>query len=104
MKPPNIWWNGKFALSLQPKTYNKCNMPELFRFYGYSFFFYSREHEPIHVHVEGNDGYAKYVLAEDTFVLKETHGIKASDRKKIELTIEENKDIIISRWKEYFKI
>ena len=79
-------------------------MPELFRFLGYSFFFYSREHEPIHVHVEGNDGYAKYVLAEDTFVLKETHGIKASDRKKIELTIEENKDIIISRWKEYFKI
>ena len=79
-------------------------MPELFSFFGYSFFFYSREHEPIHVHVEGNDGYAKYVLAEDTFVLKETHGIKASDRKKIELTIEENKDIIISRWKEYFKI
>ena len=79
-------------------------MPELFRFFGYSFFFYSREHEPIHVHVEGNDGYAKYVLVEDTFVLKETHGIKASDRKKIELTIEENKDIIISRWKEYFKI
>ena len=79
-------------------------MPELFRFFGYSFFFYSREHEPTHVHVEGNDGYAKYVLAEDTFVLKETHGIKASDRKKIELTIEENKDIIISRWKEYFKI
>ena len=79
-------------------------MPELFRFFGYSFFFYSREHEPIHVHVEGNDGYAKYVLAEDAFVLKETHGIKESDRKKIELTIEENKDIIISRWKEYFKI
>ena len=79
-------------------------MPELFRFFGYSFFFYSREHEPIHVHVEGNDGYAKYVLAEDAFVLKETHGIKASDRKKIELTREENKDIIISRWKEYFKI
>ena len=20
--PPNIWWNGKFALSLPPKTYN----------------------------------------------------------------------------------
>ena len=79
-------------------------MPELFRFFGYSFFFYSREHEPIHVHVEGNDGYAKYVLAEDAFVLKETHGIKASDRKKIEWTIEEKKDIILSRWKEYFKI
>ncbi|MCQ2171825.1 MAG: DUF4160 domain-containing protein [Bacteroidales bacterium] len=32
-------------------------MPEIFRFYGFSFFFYSREHEPIHVHVEGNGGY-----------------------------------------------
>ena len=79
-------------------------MPELFRFYGYSFFFYSREHEPIHVHVEGNDGYVKYELAGEEFVLKETQGIKAKDMKKIELTIEENKDIIISRWKEYFKI
>ena len=26
-------------------------MPEVFRFYGFSFFFYSREHEPPHVHV-----------------------------------------------------
>ena len=35
-------------------------MPEIFRFFGFSFFFYSREHEPIHVHVEGNGGYAVY--------------------------------------------
>ncbi|VTY10646.1 Uncharacterised protein [Prevotella melaninogenica] len=35
-------------------------MPEIFRFYGFSFFFYSREHEPIHVHVEGAEGFAKY--------------------------------------------
>ena len=33
-------------------------MPEVFRFFGYSFFFYSREHEPIYIHIEGNDGYA----------------------------------------------
>ena len=31
-------------------------MPEVFRFYGFSFFFYSREHEPLHIHVEGNEG------------------------------------------------
>ena len=35
-------------------------MPEVFRFYGFSFFFYSREHEPIHVHVEGNGGMTKF--------------------------------------------
>ena len=27
-------------------------MPEIFKFGGYSYFYYSREHEPIHVHVE----------------------------------------------------
>ena len=46
-------------------------MPEIFRFYGFSFFFYSREHEPVHVHVEGNDGYAVYYLDDGSFVLRE---------------------------------
>lgn len=35
-------------------------MPEIFNLFGYSFFFWSREHEPIHVHVEGSDGYATF--------------------------------------------
>lgn len=52
-------------------------MPELFRFYGFLFFFYSREHEPIHVHVEGAGGILEVV--------------------------EDNKDIIIKRWNEHFK-
>jgi len=78
-------------------------MPEIFRFFGYSFFFYSREHEPIHVHVEGNDGYAIYDWEGGRFVLRETHGIKTKDQKKIESVISENKDIIIKRWKEHFE-
>ncbi len=78
-------------------------MPEIFRFFGFSFFFYSREHEPIHVHVEGNDGYAVYDFDEDSFVLREKQNIKANDQKKIESVIEENKDIIIKRWKEHFE-
>ena len=78
-------------------------MPEIFRFYGFSFFFYSREHEPIHIHVEGNDGYATYDLNESSFLLREKQNIKANDRKKIEAVIEENKDIIIKRWKEHFE-
>ena len=78
-------------------------MPEIFRFYGFSFFFYSREHGPIHVHVEGNDGYAVYDLEDGSFVLREKQNIKANDQKKIESVIEENKDIIIKRWKEHFE-
>ncbi|MGM9693783.1 MAG: DUF4160 domain-containing protein [Alloprevotella sp.] len=79
-------------------------MPEIFRFFGYSFFFYSKEHEPIHVHVEGNGGYAIYDFTEEGIVVRESHGIKAKDQKKISLVIEENKDIIVSRWNEYFNL
>lgn len=78
-------------------------MPEIFRFFGYSFFFYSREHETIHVHVEGNDGYAVYDLDGDVFLPREIHSIKSNDQKKIEAVIAENKDIIINRWKEHFE-
>ena len=77
-------------------------MPEIFRIFGFSFFFYSREHEPIHVHVEGNDGYAVFDFVGDGFVLREERGIKANDLKKIQGVIDENKDIIINRWKEHF--
>ena len=53
-------------------------MPEIFRIFGFSFFFYSREHEPIHVHVEGNNGYAVFDLVGDGFVLREERGIKSN--------------------------
>ena len=80
-------------------------MPELFRFFGFTFFFYSREHEPIHVHVEGNDGYAVFDYDNnfDTFVLREKHNIKNADLKRIKSICEENKDIIVKRWKEHFE-
>ena len=78
-------------------------MPEVFRFWGFSFFFYSREHEPIHIHIEGKDGYAVYDLDSDVFTLRDIHGIKIQDRKKIESVLSENKEIIVKRWKEHFE-
>ena len=77
-------------------------MPEIFRFYGFSFFFYSREHEPIHVHVEGNGGFAKFDWDGESFVLKEQHCIKARDLKKITEVIDANKDLIVKFWNEKF--
>lgn len=77
-------------------------MPEVFRFFGFSFFFFSKEHEPIHIHVEGNEGYAIFDLAGEDFVLREKHNIKAGDMKKIQTVIADNKDIIVKRWKEHF--
>lgn len=77
-------------------------MLEVFRFYGFSFFFYSREHEPLHIHVEGNGGKAKFEWNGTEFILTEKQSIKAGDYRKIKSVIDENADIIISRWNEYF--
>ena len=77
-------------------------MPEIFRFNGFSFFFFSREHEPIHVHDEGNNGYAKFTLIKNQFELTETKGIKTSDLTKIKKVIKENSDIIIQYWNNFF--
>jgi hypothetical protein len=78
-------------------------MPEIFRQYGFLFMFFSKEHEPIHIHVRGKNGDAKFCLAGDQFELYESHNIKLQDLKRIERAIKENTDIIIKRWEEYFR-
>ena len=45
---------------------------------------------------------AKFTWDGVAFVLFEKEGIKANDLKKIKKVIDENADIIISRWNEYF--
>ena len=65
-------------------------MPEVFRFFGFSFFFYSKEHEPLHIHVEGNGGMAKFEWNGTEFVLTEKQGIKSNDFRKIKTVIDEN--------------
>ncbi|MBQ2012148.1 MAG: DUF4160 domain-containing protein [Bacteroidaceae bacterium] len=77
-------------------------MPEVFRLFGFSFFFYSKEHEPIHIHVEGNGGMAKFDWDGTKFVLREKINIKANDMKKIQAAIDENADLIIKHWNNHF--
>ena len=45
---------------------------------------------------------AKFIWNGTEFELSEKQGIKANDYKKIKKVIDENDDIIIKRWKEYF--
>lgn len=78
-------------------------MSELFRMFGMRFLFWSREHEPIHVHVENADGEAIFNILPDGVSLKENYKIKPKDLKLAESILEENKDLIIFKWKEYFK-
>lgn len=72
-------------------------MPELFRMFGLRFFFFSNEHLPIHIHVKNADGDAKYEI--DPVMLIENKGLKAKDLRLAESIIEENKDLIVQKWR-----
>ena len=66
------------------------------------FFFYSREHEPIHVHVKNADGKAKFDIQPEGVILVKNEGIKMKDIKAAEMVLEENKELAIEKWNEYF--
>ena len=77
-------------------------MPEILRIFGIRFYFYSREHEPIHVHVKNADGKAKFDILPEGIVLVKNEGMKIKDIKAAEMVLEENKELAIAKWKEYF--
>ena len=76
-------------------------MPRLFKVFGLRFFFYSNEHEPIHVHIRNADGEAKFNI--ETMQCIDNKGLKNKDLKLAEALIEENKSLIIRHWYNYFK-
>ena len=43
-----------------------------------------------------------YMYDGERFNLRESHGIKAGDMKKIQFVIDDNADIIVARWNEHF--
>ena len=77
-------------------------MPEIFRIFGMRFFFYSREHEPMHVHVKNADGNAKFEITQEGIILVKNEGLKTKDIKAAEMVLEENRELAIEKWNEYF--
>ena len=76
-------------------------MPTLFIIFGYRFFFWSNEHEPIHVHVSKGDAEARYTI--EPITLTNNYGFKNNELKMIESIIEENLNVIKERWQEHIK-
>lgn len=76
-------------------------MPTLFIIFGLRFYFFSREHNPIHVHVEKAGGVAKFAL-EPEIKLIENNGLKPNDLKLAESIIEENREVIVENWNTFF--
>lgn len=76
-------------------------MPTILNLFGLRFYFYSREHLPIHVHVESGDGVAKFNIDTEV-VLIENKGLKSKDVKLAESILEENRENFVHEWSLYF--
>lgn len=74
-------------------------MPTLLNLNGFKFFFYANEHEPKHIHVMKNEGFAKIELENLTVV---QNYLKAKDLKEALEIIKENKNNFERRWDEWF--
>lgn len=78
-------------------------MPTILNIFGLRFYFYSREHAPIHVHVESSDGVAKFAIEQEVTLI-ENKGVKPKDIKLAESILEENKENLIDAWNLYFGV
>ncbi|MDA8327403.1 MAG: DUF4160 domain-containing protein [Betaproteobacteria bacterium] len=79
-------------------------MPVIFRYKGFRFFFYSNEgspREPVHVHVRGAGGEAKFWL-NPTVYLGDSNGFDAQTLRELVEAIEQNAALIERAWNEYF--
>ena len=79
-------------------------MPTIFRYDGFRFFFYSNEgdpREPIHIHVMGANGEAKFWIASEV-ILAESAGLDARTLRRLTGVIEARRMEIERAWHDYF--
>ena len=76
-------------------------MPTVLRAGPYRFFFYSSDaEEPRHVHVERDRAVSKFWL--EPVRVEFSVGFSASEIRRIERMIAENRQILLEQWNEYF--
>ena len=75
-------------------------MPKIFEEDGYSFFFYSNDHPPIHVHVRCGGGEAVFKV-EPGVELRESQGLKVRELARAEQLAVEHRSRIVEKWHEH---
>jgi len=75
-------------------------MPTVAVIKGYRLFFYSNDHEPLHIHIEKDNKTAKYNL--QPVELLKSKGFNASELKTIGIIVENNIEQLKHKWYEYF--
>jgi len=74
-------------------------MPEVFRAFGFVFFFYANEGcEPMHIHARKAGGFAKYWI--EPIELELSQGMKVNDLKIAEQLIIDHLELIKAKWYE----
>ena len=74
-------------------------MPKIFEQDGYSFFFYSNDHPPIHIHVRRAGGEAVFVVEPDV-ELRESVGLNVRELSRAEDLIHDHLELIKQKWAE----
>ena len=75
-------------------------MPTVFILFGFTFKFYSNDHEPLHIHVLKSGNKAKFLVFPVTLV--DNQGFSPAEIKLVESLIEENQEIIAEHWNRFF--
>jgi len=75
-------------------------MPKVFDKEGFSFYFYSNEHRPIHVHVRHGDGEAVFDV-EGGIDLRESQNMKMNELAKAQQLAVEHRQLIVEKWHEH---
>ena len=77
-------------------------MPTVLTLLGMKFYYWSREHEPIHVHVKKGGAEARFTIEPDV-ELTDNMGFKPHELAIAEEVIKDNREYMIEHWKLFFK-
>lgn len=99
MSPVSERCGGMLTL-LEPPRLSSTVVPTVFTKDGFRFFFYSNDHEPIHVHVRKGDGEAVFDVAENV-ELRESVGLKLQELRQAQDLAEHHRELIIEKWHEH---
>ncbi len=77
-------------------------MPTVLTLFGMRFYYWSREHEPVHIHVKKGDAEARFII-EPEIELVANIGFKPHELAIAEEVITENRDYMIEHWNLFFK-
>lgn len=85
-------------------------MPKIYEYFGFIFFFYSNDHEPIHVHVSYSGNESKVIFTYENGALKSIKFVSVEGKTPIPLS--KHKDVedfikvynahIVSKWTQFY--